>query len=48
MLLLSESDYLSSTGLGVSMARSCAINTIFFSCFEYVKKRINNMPDPLK
>lgn len=29
-------------GLGVSMARSCVINTIFFSSFEFVKKQINN------
>ncbi|KAL8734947.1 MAG: hypothetical protein Q9181_003015 [Wetmoreana brouardii] len=34
-------------GLGVSMARSCAINTIFFSSFELIKKRINNLPDPV-
>ena len=34
-------------GLGVSMARSCLINTIFFSSFELMKKRINNLPDPL-
>ncbi|KAL8938872.1 MAG: hypothetical protein Q9211_003008 [Gyalolechia sp. 1 TL-2023] len=33
-------------GLGVSMARSCLINTIFFSNFELIKKRINNLPEP--
>ena len=33
-------------GLGVSMARSCLINTIFFSSFELIKKRINSLPDP--
>ena len=30
-------------GLGVSMARSAAINAIFFSVFESVKKMINRM-----
>lgn len=34
-------------GLGVSMARSCLINTIFFSGFESLKKKINNLPDPV-
>lgn len=34
-------------GLGVSMARSCVINTIFFSSFEFIKKRINQLPDPV-
>ncbi|KAL8873215.1 MAG: hypothetical protein Q9174_001279 [Haloplaca sp. 1 TL-2023] len=34
-------------GLGVSMARSCLINTIFFSSFESIKKKINNLPDPV-
>ncbi|KAL9119520.1 MAG: hypothetical protein Q9187_003925, partial [Circinaria calcarea] len=34
-------------GLGVSMARSCLINTIFFSAFEYVKKEINRLEDPI-
>ncbi len=33
-------------GLGVSMARSCLINMIFFSSFEFVKKRINILKDP--
>lgn len=30
-----------STGLGVSVLRSCIINMIFFSNFELVKKHIN-------
>lgn len=30
-------------GLGVSMSRSCAVNAIFFSAFEFSKKRINRM-----
>lgn len=34
-------------GLGVSMARSCVINTIFFSSFEWIKKHINALPDPV-
>ena len=34
-------------GLGVSMARSCVINMIFFSSFEAVKKHINALNDPL-
>ncbi|KAL9035818.1 MAG: hypothetical protein Q9180_004645 [Flavoplaca navasiana] len=33
-------------GLGVSMTRSCLINTIFFSSFEFLKKKINALPDP--
>ncbi len=28
------------------MARSCIINAIFFSAFEFIKKRINNFQDP--
>lgn len=28
-------------GLGVSVLRSCIINAIFFSNFEFLKKRIN-------
>ncbi|KAI4127150.1 MAG: hypothetical protein LQ347_004720 [Umbilicaria vellea] len=32
-------------GLGVSMARSCITNAIFFSAFEFVKKRINALED---
>ncbi|KAL8980182.1 MAG: hypothetical protein Q9177_005949 [Variospora cf. flavescens] len=35
-------------GLGVSMARSCIINTIFFSSFEFWKKKINSLPDPVR
>jgi hypothetical protein len=27
-------------GLGVSMGRSCAVNAVFFSSFEFLKKRI--------
>lgn len=30
-------------GLGVSIARSCLINAIFFSVFEFSKKRINKL-----
>ncbi|KAF2278078.1 mitochondrial carrier [Westerdykella ornata] len=30
-------------GLAVSMARSCVVNAIFFSAFEFTKKRINGM-----
>ncbi|KJZ80221.1 hypothetical protein HIM_00071 [Hirsutella minnesotensis 3608] len=29
-------------GLGVSMSRSCAVNAIFFSSFEFIKKRIKD------
>lgn len=29
------------TGLGVSVLRSCLLNMIFFSNFEWMKKRIN-------
>lgn len=32
-------------GLGVSMGRSCVVNSIFFSSFEFVKKHINAMED---
>jgi len=32
-------------GLGVSMGRSCVVNSIFFSCFEFIKKHINAMDD---
>ncbi|KAJ5038139.1 uncharacterized protein L3040_007008 [Drepanopeziza brunnea f. sp. 'multigermtubi'] len=28
-------------GLGVSMGRSCVVNSIFFSAFEFTKKKIN-------
>lgn len=34
-------------GLGVSMARSCIANAILFSSFEYVKKKINALEDPV-
>jgi hypothetical protein len=30
-------------GLGVSMARSCVVNAIFFSAFEFTKKNINQV-----
>ncbi|KAF2117757.1 mitochondrial carrier domain-containing protein [Lophiotrema nucula] len=30
-------------GLGVSMSRSCVVNAIFFSAFEFTKKRINRI-----
>ncbi|KAF2201980.1 mitochondrial carrier [Delitschia confertaspora ATCC 74209] len=30
-------------GLGVSMSRSCVVNAIFFSAFEFMKKRINSL-----
>ncbi|KAK0634799.1 mitochondrial carrier domain-containing protein [Bombardia bombarda] len=32
-------------GLGVSMGRSCAVNAVFFSSFEFLKKRIKAMDD---
>lgn len=32
-------------GLGVSMARSCVVNAIFFSSFEVVKKQVNALED---
>ncbi|KAG8670151.1 hypothetical protein FPOAC2_09494 [Fusarium poae] len=32
-------------GLGVSMGRSCVVNAIFFSSFEFVKKHINQMDE---
>lgn len=32
-------------GLGVSMGRSCAVNAVFFSSFEFLKKRINGLED---
>ena len=34
-------------GLGVSMARSCLLNALYFSCFESTKKYINKLPDPV-
>ena len=30
-------------GLSVSMSRSCVVNAIFFSAFEFTKKRINRL-----
>jgi hypothetical protein len=30
-------------GLGVSMGRSCVVNSIFFSAFEFIKSRINEI-----
>ncbi|ETS78760.1 hypothetical protein PFICI_08613 [Pestalotiopsis fici W106-1] len=32
-------------GLGVSMGRSAAVNAVFFSAFEFFKKKINNLED---
>ncbi|KAH8194019.1 hypothetical protein TruAng_011811 [Truncatella angustata] len=32
-------------GLGVSMARSAAVNAVFFSAFEFFKKKINKLED---
>ncbi|KIH95208.1 mitochondrial carrier protein [Sporothrix brasiliensis 5110] len=32
-------------GLGVSMTRSCVLNAIFFSSFEFWKKRIDKLED---
>ncbi len=32
-------------GLGVSMGRSCLVNSIFFSVFEFIKKNINALED---
>lgn len=32
-------------GLGVSMGRSCVVNAIFFSSFEFIKKHINTLED---
>lgn len=32
-------------GLGVSMGRSCVVNSIFFSAFEYIKKHVNALED---
>lgn len=28
-------------GLGVSMTRSCILNAVFFSSYEYIKGRVN-------
>lgn len=32
-------------GVGVSMSRSCFVNAIFFSAFEFLKKHINALKD---
>ncbi|KAH6997191.1 mitochondrial carrier domain-containing protein [Ilyonectria destructans] len=32
-------------GLGVSMSRSCVVNAIFFSSFEFIKKHINTLDE---
>ncbi|OLN95369.1 putative mitochondrial carrier C29A3.11c [Colletotrichum chlorophyti] len=32
-------------GLGVSMGRSCVVNAIFFSAFEFMKKHVNSLDD---
>ncbi|CAM1509154.1 Fc.00g028930.m01.CDS01 [Cosmosporella sp. VM-42] len=32
-------------GLGVSMSRSCVVNAIFFSSFEFIKKHIKTLDD---
>lgn len=32
-------------GIGVSMSRSCIVNAIFFSAFEFLKKNINALED---
>jgi hypothetical protein len=32
-------------GLGVSMGRSCLVNSIFFSSFEFIKKKVNALED---
>jgi hypothetical protein len=32
-------------GLGVSMGRSCVVNAIFFSSFEFIKKRLKALDD---
>lgn len=29
-------------GLGVSMARSCILNAVFFSSYEYIKGSVNS------
>ncbi|MCJ1414626.1 hypothetical protein MMC32_000953 [Xylographa parallela] len=34
-------------GLSVTLFRSCLTNAVLFSSFEYVKKRINNLDDPI-
>ena len=32
-------------GLGVSMSRSCVVNAIFFSSFEFIKKHIKTLDE---
>ncbi|KAA8895480.1 mitochondrial carrier domain-containing protein [Sphaerosporella brunnea] len=32
-------------GLGVSMTRSCILNSVFFSSYEYIKQRVNEFVD---
>jgi hypothetical protein len=32
-------------GVGVSVSRSCIVNAIFFSAFEFFKKQINALKD---
>lgn len=32
-------------GIGVSLARSCVVNALFFSSFEFLKKRIKAISD---
>ena len=32
-------------GLGVSMGRSCAVNAIFFSSFEFIERHISALDD---
>lgn len=34
-------------GFGLAMARSCLTNIVFFSFFEFIKKKINQLPDPV-
>lgn len=36
-----HADFSTPLGLGVSVLRSCIINMIFFSNFEFIKKNIN-------
>jgi solute carrier family 25 carnitine/acylcarnitine transporter 20/29 len=38
-----QDNHWSFSGLGVSMSRSCIVNAIFFTAFEFTKKRINGM-----
>ena len=36
-----------SIGFGLAMGRSCLTNIVFFSSFEFIKKKINQLPDPV-